>query len=140
MINSLGFLSGKVHSLLKKRIQQYLDESGVPLKMENYPAFRLLMHNAGISQQTIANQIGFDRHRTSRMLDELEQAGLIARNPHPDNSREKLITLTMIGQQMQTLIEEAVVRATQDAVGSQSPDEAELVAQMLRQMVQNLSS
>ena len=140
LLNSLGFLTGKVHSLIKKQVQFYLDEKGASLKMENYPAIRLLLHQDGLTQQSIADQIGFDRHRTSRMLDELETTGLISRTPHPDNRREKLIRLTENGQKARNVIDEAISTATQDALQSLTQLQSLELMKTLQIILQNLTN
>lgn len=139
LLNSLGFLTGRVHALIKKRIQSYLDEEGIPLKMENYPAMNLLLKEQDVSQQDIADRIGFDRHRTSRMLDDLEQVGLIRRTNHPDNRREKRIVLTDLGRQSLETIQQAVAKATSNAVEGLPAEQSQTVVQALQIMVQNLS-
>jgi DNA-binding MarR family transcriptional regulator len=140
IVNSLGFLTGRVHNQIKKRVQRYLDQAGIPLKMENYPAMRLLLQEDNLPQQAIADRIGFDRHRTSRMLDDLEQAGLLTRTSHTDNRREKLIALTELGRASSAAVQQAVSRATGDAFGSLSAGESLAIARALQIMSQNLDS
>ena len=140
VLNLLGFLTGRVHTLIRRRVQFYLDQAGVPLKMENYPTMHRLMQADRISQQDIADQTGFDRHRISRMLDELEQAGLISRENHPDNRREKLIVLTELGQQSVAAIGQAVTQATHDALGAMSPERSLAIVDALQTMTKNLTN
>lgn len=138
LLNSMGFLTGRTHALIKKRIQRYLDQEGIPLKMENFPAMNLLLKEKDVSQQDIANRIGFDRHRTSRMLDELEQAGLICRMNHPDNRREKRIVLTELGCQSLETIQQAVTKATNDATNGLPVGQSLVVVGALQRMINNL--
>lgn len=138
-LNSLGFLTGRLHALIKKRVQLYLDQASVPLKMENYPAMQLLMREENVTQQAIADQIGYDRHRTSRMLDDLEQAGLISRINPPDNRREKHVVLTDLGRQSLETIRQAVTGATNDAIGNLPVALSRAVIQALQTMSRNLN-
>lgn len=107
--------------------------------MENFPAMNLLLKHKDVSQQDIADRIGFDRHRTSRMLDDLEQAGLVCRMNHPDNRREKRIVLTDLGRQSLATIEEAVTKATNDALNGLADEQRAHVVRALQAMIKNLS-
>lgn len=91
---SLGMLSGKIHFLLKLELQEQLDKRGIPLKVEYFPVVNKLMEEDRVTQQIIAGWIGFDRPRTSRMIDELEKAGIVVRENDPTSRRNKLICLS----------------------------------------------
>jgi hypothetical protein len=41
-LSSIGYLSGKMHGLIKARVQQYLDAAGIDLRMELYPVMNTL--------------------------------------------------------------------------------------------------
>lgn len=91
---SLGMLSGKIHSLLKLELQKQLEKRGILLKVDYFPVVNKLMEEDRVTQQIIAGWIGFDRPRTSRMIDELEKAGIVIREDDPTSRRNKLVCLT----------------------------------------------
>ena len=97
-LNSLGYLTGKVHALLKQRLNDNLFDKEIPLKAIHYPVISRLWETDDVSQQTIAEWMNFDRHRTSRLIDELEAGNLVERHASDTNKREKRIRLTKYGK------------------------------------------
>lgn len=138
-LGSLGYLSGKVHGLMKARLSHYLKEANIPLKVIYYPIISRLWKEDGVSQQTIADWMNFDRHRTSRVLDELEATGLIVRQPNVESKREKLVWLTEYGRTIQEPVLEAIDKSTNKAFhGITAASKTECI-QLLRQIITNLN-
>jgi DNA-binding MarR family transcriptional regulator len=99
---SPGHLVYRIHVLLRKRVDHHFSAAGIDVSMEEYPILNALWHEDGKNQQDLAEVIGKDRARTSRLIDQLEAKNLVVRKPHPDNRREKLLCLTGTGQHHQT--------------------------------------
>lgn len=136
--NSLGMLSGKVHSLLKKELQRQLDERNIPLKVEFYPVINRLLEEDRVSQQTIADWVGYDRARTSRMIDELEKKGMVERIDDPESRRTKLICLTTFAQQRRTQILDAVQHSMNAAFKGLGNKERNTLIEQLQLIKSNL--
>jgi DNA-binding MarR family transcriptional regulator len=137
-LRSIGFLTGKAHGLIKARAQSYLDSNGVPLKMELFPVISTLWKGDNISQQAIAETLGYDRHRISRMIDELEVQGWVKRHPHPENRRENLVALTKMAAEKQAAIDTALSTAVEDALKGIAATERKLLVESLIKIIQNL--
>jgi len=56
-------------------------------------------HGDPPTQKELADQAGTDAMMTSQVLRKLEAAGLIERNPHPRDSRARLLALTEPGRE-----------------------------------------
>ena len=91
---SLGYLTGSIFNLLKKKLQKDFKHGGYDLKIDVFPILNRLYDQDGISQQTIADWFQLDRHVISRRLDELEGQGFVQRKDDPSSRRNKLIFLT----------------------------------------------
>lgn len=55
-------------------------------------------HGEAPTQKALADQAGTDAMMTSQVLRKLEQEGLVERNPHPTDSRARLLALTDQGR------------------------------------------
>jgi DNA-binding MarR family transcriptional regulator len=136
---SIGYLSGKMHSLIKARVQQYLDEATIDLKIEFYPVLNTLWKQDGLTQQCLSDQLGYDRHKMSRLLDVLEEGGWIQREDHPNSRREKMITLTDFCQSKKEQILDCIHAALNDALkGFTQERKREFIAD-LNKVINNLS-
>jgi DNA-binding MarR family transcriptional regulator len=137
-LKSIGYLTGKAHGLIKQRAQSYLEQNNIPLKMELFPIINTLWKEDNVSQQVIAETLGYDRHRISRMIDELENLGWVKRHPHPESRRENLVALTKMAREKESAIDEALSSAIGDALKGVTTDERRQLVESLVKIIQNL--
>jgi DNA-binding MarR family transcriptional regulator len=71
---------------------------------------------------------------TTKRLDRLEQAGLIAREPDPDDRRGTRITLTPAGRELIDAVTAAHLANERDLLGSLSKAEQRELASLLRKL------
>jgi DNA-binding MarR family transcriptional regulator len=71
---------------------------------------------------------------TTKRLDRLERAGLIARTPDPADRRGVLITLTDAGHELIDAVTEAHLDNERELISSLSEPERELLAALLRKL------
>src|SRR3954471_20511203 len=89
----------KVHAALVPRLDRGLQEAhGLPLTWYDV----LLELNAAPERRLTMGQLGavsaVSRTRVSRVVDELVRAGLVAREPNPDDGRSAFAALTPAGR------------------------------------------
>jgi len=137
---SPGHLVYRIHVLLRKRVDHHFSAAGIDLSMEEYPILNALWHEDGKNQQDLAEVIGKDRARTSRLIDQLEAKNLVVRKPHPDNRREKLVCLTGQGNAIRRPVEEAIDRAIGDGFGALTADEYNGLIKQLQGVVEQYSA
>lgn len=58
------------------------------------------LFEAPLTLTQLAEATGSDAPATTVAVNDLEHRGLVERNPHPDNKRAKLVSLTPAGKQM----------------------------------------
>jgi DNA-binding MarR family transcriptional regulator len=75
---------------------------------------------------------------TTKRLDRLEQAGLVARTPDPDDRRGTLITLTAAGRELVDAASEAHLANEHRLLGALTEGERERLAGMLRKLLVGL--
>lgn len=91
----------------------------------------LVAAGGGLGIVEIAELVGVDQPRASRLTAELERDGLVARTRDPDDRRRQLITLTDAGRRP---VEQASVRRREHverALVSLSPSEQRQLADLL---------
>ena len=91
----LGYLFKHAHALLAERTAEALapfDISGRELAV-----LFVLASQEPASQQQAARRLGIDRTTMVAFVDTLEDKGLVARRPDPDDRRRNVVTLTTTG-------------------------------------------
>jgi DNA-binding MarR family transcriptional regulator len=96
--SSVAFLLSQVGIHASQRFARRIAEIGL-----HPPQFRVMnMVDAaeGCSQQAIAEAIGAPPSRMVAIVDELEEAGLVERRPHPSDRRVRCLFLTAAGRRL----------------------------------------
>jgi DNA-binding MarR family transcriptional regulator len=81
------------------------DATGLPFSRARI-LWRLL--DAPMTLKQIADETSNDAPATTVAINDLENRGLVERNPHPENRRAKLVSLTPAGQQIVQLVRRTV--------------------------------
>ena len=71
----------------RRLMQPYFTALGLPLGQGQPRILTRLLEGDGLTQRVLAQACGLDAATLSRALDRLEEAGLIARESHPDSRR-----------------------------------------------------
>ena len=82
-----------------------------------------LMSRPGISQQVLSARCFSAKSHISALIGQLEQRGLVRREPDPDDARAKQLFLTPAGEALarQTVaIQSVVIRAMAEAIGDEA--------------------
>lgn len=127
----------KVHATLVPRFDRVLKEThGLPLTWYDV----LLELNAAPDRRLTMGQLGsvaaVSRTRVSRVVDELVRAGLVAREPNPDDGRSAFAALTPAGR---SALREAaptyVAAVHREFADHLTPREAGVMARALRKVL-----
>jgi DNA-binding MarR family transcriptional regulator len=89
---NLGFLLHDVARLMRKRFEQNARDLG--LTRSQCQVLAHLARHAGIQQSALAEILEVEPITLTRILDRLEEAGLVERQPHPTDRRIRLLHLT----------------------------------------------
>lgn len=93
----LGELFARITQRLIAAERPLLERHG--LEMWPYVVLASLAQRPASTQLELATQIGYDKTRLIKILDELAGAGLIERRPDPADRRARIVTLTDAGRQ-----------------------------------------
>jgi DNA-binding MarR family transcriptional regulator len=91
--------------------------------------------DGALRPRELAKQLLFPRYGLSRLLDRLEQDGLIARQECPEDARGQLIVLTDKGRKLRAKMWPIYGAAMKDAVETRlTPAEAKTLAKLLTKL------
>ncbi len=90
------------------------------ISMWGYVVLDALDDSPARTQTALAQAIGADKTRIIATLDELQQAGLITREPDPADRRVRLLAITAAGRQVRAAAQSAI-QANEDRVLARLP-------------------
>lgn len=93
-----------------------------------------------ITQKDLAHRASSDPSTIRAMLVLLEGRGLIARNRNPDDSRERLVTLTAKGRRLFERLFKSSEPIRLQLLEGFTEDEAGLLVNNLQRLIENMSS
>jgi DNA-binding MarR family transcriptional regulator len=90
-----GWALGAIYRAYRKQADAVIGD--VPGGPRGYHVLTAAARPAPLSQAAIAHEIGLDRTVMTYLVDELERAGLLRRQPDPHDRRARLLALTPDG-------------------------------------------
>jgi len=91
--------------------------AGHGLSMWGYAALHELAATPVRSQAVLADGLGLDRTRVIPVLDDLQERGLIRREPDPEDRRVRVLTITTDGRRLFRKVQRDVHRAEDELLG-----------------------
>lgn len=91
------------------------------------------------TQAALAEAIGADKTRIIRTLDELQQRGLIDRQPDPDDRRVRLLAITAAGRDLKDAVQAEIQRGEERWLGELSTDDRKAFLRVLAQLTREES-
>lgn len=103
--NHLGFLTNRVGRLLSKKMRMTIDELGYNSPISCIGILADLWSKDGVMQKDLGISLIKTKSSINKMLEALENEGLIVKKDNPNDKRGKLIFLTTKGKKLQVSIE-----------------------------------
>ncbi len=97
-----GFLVAKAHQTLFQRFSQICREIG--LEVPSPAILHLLAERGKMRQQDLGRLLRIDRTTMVKLVDGLEESGLVRRLDHPEDRRVYLIEITAAGKKVITAL------------------------------------
>lgn len=133
---SLGFYVNDIARLLRRNFNRRAQ--GLGLSQAQWRALAHLSRQEGINQVTLAESLEIQPITLARLIDRLQEAGLVARRPDPEDRRAVRLYLTA---QAQDIIDRMWVLAAEtraEAMAGLSKESRKALIETLRRMKQNL--
>jgi DNA-binding MarR family transcriptional regulator len=124
-------------------MQEFVEANGRKRGLREALGFRLgggrgkilfQLRERPMTLSAIAESNGIDASYATIVVDKLESLGLVARTPHPDDRRRKLVTLTMAGRAAAEAAD-AVLREPPAALLALSAAELEQLGALVARLV-----
>ncbi|MDH4583419.1 MarR family transcriptional regulator [Pseudomonas sp. BN415] len=135
---NFGFLLADVSRLMRRSFERRL--TGSTLTLSQARALAHISRYEGCRQVELADQLEVKPITLARLLDQLEQAGLVERRPDPADRRAYRLYLRDKAEQALLDIREVAAATHAEALRNLSGAEADALAIALRKMRENLSS
>lgn len=135
---SVGFLLADASRLMRRAFERQI--TGSSLTLSQARALAHVARNEGCRQVELADQLEVKPITLARLLDQLEQAGLVERRPDPDDRRAYRLYLREQAGAALDDIRAAGAAILADALKGFSEAEADALGKALRRMRENLSS
>lgn len=129
-----------LHSLVKRLLDAQLPEDGRLVGSSSVFLLYYLRHRPGMtaSQTQIAADRASSRSSISRVIDHLEELGMVERHEDPTDSRVNLVTLTDKGCRTERQLSENAIRTWTTMLDGISPEDISTSAKTLLAMKRNV--
>lgn len=134
-----ALLNGKVSSALCRRLNLNFKSNGLPLNADKWAVLQNLYRKDGVTQQSLCDQTTYDKPNMTRLIDSLEQQGLVTRSINKDDRRERKIRLTLAGREMEEKANYVANRTLKESLKGLSPEEIRICQEVLRKVFINSS-
>ncbi|MCY1272323.1 Transcriptional regulator SlyA [compost metagenome] len=136
--DSLGFLLSDVSRLMRRSFERHITGSNLTLSQAR--ALAQVARNEGCRQVELADLLEIKPITLARLLDQLEQAGLVERRPDPDDRRAYRLYLREQAEQALNDIRRAGAAIHAETLDGISEAEEAALTDVLRRIRANLSS
>ena len=133
----LGWALGAVtRSYMRTAIEA---TAGVPGGPRGYLVLATAAHGEPSSQLALAQHLGVDRTVMTYLLDDLEEAGLVARRPDPVDRRARRVVLTDSGRELLAELKRRLREAEDALLEPRGEDERATLRSLLKRLATTLA-
>lgn len=129
------YLAAWVSKRARADVQIALAEHG--LATSDHGVLVALADFGALSQQQLADRLGADKSHVVRLIDQLEQRGLITRSPDPTDRRRHRIELTPAGRTLLRAIIPITERVEDAHLNTLSAAERRTLAHLLQRVLES---
>lgn len=121
-----------VRRIWLQAVSQVLADSGLSTSMASAVILAARRGDEGIRQSALAEDVGVNPGAMVRILDQAEEAGLLARRSIPNNRRSKMIFVLPAGKTLAANMEVAIAELRAEILGDLSVEEIESATRLMR--------
>ncbi|MDR3374895.1 MAG: MarR family transcriptional regulator [Ancalomicrobiaceae bacterium] len=136
--STMGFLLYDVVRLIRRRFEQRSHHSG--LTRSQWQVLACLKAHEGIQQNRLAELIEIKPISLARLLDRMEEQGLVVRRPHPTDRRIHLVYLHPTAGPAMLIMGEVARQTREEALAGLSDDACCGLIANLQQIKANLAA
>jgi DNA-binding MarR family transcriptional regulator len=133
-----SFITGKASTAIARRLQKKFNVAGLNITIEQWSVLYHLWKQEGMSQQELCNATFRDKPSITRLVDNLEKAGLVKRVASENDRRINLIYLTKQAQKLQEETMALAEETLNEALISVPPERIDVCKEVLQVVYDNL--
>lgn len=133
---SVGFLVNDVARLLRRNFNRRAQ--GLGLSQAQSQALAYLSRQEGVNQVTLAESLDIQPITLARLIDRLQEAGLVARRPDPGDRRAFRLYLTEDAQPVLERMWDLAAETREEALVGLAGDRKQVLINALRHIKRNL--
>jgi MarR family transcriptional regulator, transcriptional regulator for hemolysin len=137
---TLGFLLRDTSRLMRRRFLLRAREVGLPLNRSEAAVLMHVEHAPGLSQVQLAEQLDMEAISLVRLIDSLQEAGLIERRPHPHDRRIRTLWLTEAARPILAQVRAVALEVRAQALAGMPDDKREVLLDLLVKVRRNLAA
>lgn len=135
--STLGYLLSKAHQSMKNRFVSMLKSNHLDITVEQWAVLNIVCALPGVSQSDIARMTQTDKANVMRMIDLMEKKEFVERLADQADRRVHRIHATPRGEEMLNAVIPVAREANRQSEAGLSPQECELLKEMLRRIRAN---
>ena len=129
LAREIEFLNARARSIGSAIANDELRELG--LRVRSYSVLALACGGLGPTQRQLAAFLRLDPSQIVALVDGLESAGLVRREPDPTDGRSKVVVATAAGERLHVRARAATARAEEVALAALTADERARLRELL---------
>lgn len=133
-----GFLIAKIHLLSGRVFQRILKRHGIRINPGQGRVLFALWKQDGASIQELGRRTGLEKSTLTLMLDRLEKAGHLRRQPDPNDRRRVIVTRTPKDRELQAKYERASLEMNELFYKGMDERQVEALEAALRAVLANV--
>lgn len=133
-----SFITGVASTAIARRLQKKFNAAGLNMTIEQWSVLYHLWKQDGISQQELCKATYRDKPSMTRLVDNLEKAGMVKRVASKTDRRKNLVYLTAEAIALQDTCHSLAEQTVQEALSGVSADKVEISKEVLKVVYENL--
>ena len=135
-----GWLHRDVYRLFQRAWDRHLQASGTGITVAQSRVLAELRQRDGLTQTEIADLVMMEKAPLGRVIDRMEEVGLVARRPDPTDRRVRRVYLTEAIERLYDPLWRAAFATFDAALEGFTPAEYRALLAMLRRIKDNLEA
>lgn len=133
-----SFITGVASTAIARRLQKKFNQAELNLTIEQWSVLYHLWKQDGISQQDLCKATFRDKPSMTRLVDNLEKAGMVKRIASKTDRRKNLIYLTNKAQELQDSCYALAEKTVEEALVGVDDDKIQVCKEVLKVVYENL--
>ncbi|TVT19443.1 MarR family transcriptional regulator [Amycolatopsis acidiphila] len=127
-----GFLLARAGGKAIRAVNRALEPFG--LRTRHFTVLMAAAEHGGLSQRELGDLLGIDPSAVVALVDDLQRAGLVRRDPHPEDRRTRLVVLTGVGEKTFDQATEVALKVEDEAFAPLDAGERATLIELLRRI------